>query len=570
MGFAGVGADIFLSLGLIAAFAHGWMPLAILLAAVIYVATGLAYAELASAIPVSGGSAVFGKRAFGPLVGFLGGWGLMMDYLIDVVLFTVAAVGYLGIFFPVVKANPALSVSLFVALLVALNLLGIRESSRVSAAFTVFTIGIIFAVLLAGFSGAFSLDRFTSQLTPIFVDPGQRDFLYALTLAMVTFIGIEEISQLAEETRDPKRIIPRAAKMAVGSVVFFALVVAVMSLGVVNHADLAAHVDNPLTAVALALPFSGVLVPLVAIAGFVICLASANTGVVGSSRVSFALAREGLFSRKLAWVHPRFRTPWVTLVLFSLLAVGLAWTADIFLLGELYAFGALTAYLVTNLSLIGLRVKEPNLERPYRVPLNVRVRGRDIPLVSVVGVLGILTMFGLMLWLHEEGRLVAGAWFGFGVLFFFGYRAYKESAPEREVEEHAHAGKALVVPVRLLSEESDLVDYAATLARRGRYAVHLLHVVTLPPTLPIRKGFVIGLGDADRTLLKRLKETLEKHRFPVRALAMNARTWDEGLLAYLEEHHEAQMVLLRETASPEAKQVLAQSPVQVVAFEDAA
>ena len=93
MGFADVGADIFLALGLIAAYAGGAMPLAILAAASVYVLTGLSYAELASSIPVAGGASVYGERAFGKFFGFLGGWGLMLDYTLDIALFAVAAAG---------------------------------------------------------------------------------------------------------------------------------------------------------------------------------------------------------------------------------------------------------------------------------------------------------------------------------------------------------------------------------------------------------------------------------------------------------------------------------------------
>ena len=100
MGFADVGADIFLALGLIAAYAGGSMPFAILIAAGVYALTGIAYAELSAAIPVSGGSSVYGERAFGKFIGFIGGWGLMLDYTIDIALFAVAATGYLSIFIP--------------------------------------------------------------------------------------------------------------------------------------------------------------------------------------------------------------------------------------------------------------------------------------------------------------------------------------------------------------------------------------------------------------------------------------------------------------------------------------
>ncbi|MCX6772208.1 MAG: amino acid permease, partial [Candidatus Micrarchaeota archaeon] len=167
MGFADVGADIFLALGLIAAYAGGSMPLAILIAAFVYVLTGLSYAELSSAIPVAGGASVYGERAFGRLAGFIGGWGLMLDYTIDIALFAVAATGYLTIFFPEVRAIFPLATSLMIGVLALINLFGIKESSRVNSALTLGTIALVLMLLIIGFSTSFSMDKFVSGIKPL-------------------------------------------------------------------------------------------------------------------------------------------------------------------------------------------------------------------------------------------------------------------------------------------------------------------------------------------------------------------------------------------------------------------
>jgi len=429
MGFADVGADIFLALGLIAAYAHGLMPLALLIAAIVYVTSGLSYAELGAAIPVSGGSSSFGKRAFNPFVGFIAGWGLLLDYTINISLFAVASAGYLSFFIPMLHIPAAAAFMIF--LLLVVNLLGIRESSFVNSALTVIVIIILIVVIDLGFTSAFSLDRFLTGLTPIDQDPGMDNFLYSITLAIVAFVGIESISQGAEETRNPERVIPRATLMAIFFVLFFAILLSVMALGIVTPQILAENMASPLVPIAKALPFANIVVPVVALAGFLVCFVSANTGIIGVSRVAYFMSKSDMMSRRINWVHPKYRTPWLTIIIFSIIAMALAYTGDIIFLGELYAFGALTAYTVTNFSLIKLRFTEPHLVRPFKVPLNIKIGVTQVPLITVFGAIACLAIFYLVATLHVEGRNFAAVWFVFGIIYFFAYRKYRKDKDAR-------------------------------------------------------------------------------------------------------------------------------------------
>ena len=426
MGFADVGADIFLALGLIAAYAHGLMPLAILAASVVYVCSGFAYAELASAMPVSGGSSAFGKKAFGDLAGFIAGWGLMLDYTIDIALFAVASAGYLSFFFPLIREFFAIFSALLIFILMLVNLLGIKESSTVNSVLTLVVICIIIALIYLGYSSPFHQEKFFAGLTPIQVDPGIDKFLYSITLAMVAFVGIESISQGAEETKDPGKTIPRATMLSIVCVVLFAVVLSVMALGIVTPQVLAENMDNPLVPIAKALPYTDILVPVIALSGFLICFVSANTGIIGVSRVAYSMSKSKLISRRVNWLHPRYRTPWITIVIFSIIAMILASFGDMVFLGELYAFGALTAYSITNLSLLALRVKHPEMERPFKIPLNLRFGWIEIPIISIIGVISCFAVFILVALLHVQGRNFALAWFALGTAYFFLYKRYRE------------------------------------------------------------------------------------------------------------------------------------------------
>lgn len=426
LGFADVGAGIFLALGLIAAYAGGVTPIAIMGAALVYLLTGLSYAELSSYIPISGGASVFGERAFGRFVGFIGGWGLILDYTICIALFAVASAGYLSFFFPQIRSMFPLVSAILIAVLTLINLFGIKESSRVNSLLTVGTILLIVILAIVGFS-QFDYQKFSSGLTPIDVKPGIHDFLYSLTIAMVAFIGIESISQGAEETKHPERTLPMATIAAVITVILSALIMSVISLGVVSPQVLSQNVESSLISFAQNLPFANLLVPIVALAGFAICLVSANTGIIGVSRVTYSMSNQNLVTRKFRWLHPRFCTPWVPTILFSIVAIILVFFGDLFFLGELYAFGALSAYLIANLSVVKLRFNDPHTKRPFTIPLNIKFSKYSIPIISVLGSIGCFLMLALVSVLHQEGRNVAFIWFALGVVGYFAYGYYRKN-----------------------------------------------------------------------------------------------------------------------------------------------
>jgi len=375
--------------------------------------------------------------------GFIAGWGLILDYTIDIALFAFASAGYLSFFLPNLVPIIPLAAAMLIFILMVVNLLGIKESATVNSVLTVIVIGILAVLLFVGFNYSWDSSKFFAGLTPIESDPGWESFLYSITLAMVTFVGIESISQGAEETRHPEKIIPRATLMAIVVVVFFALVLSVMALGIVDWQSLKENMNNPLIPVVQALPFARILVPIVELAGFLVCFVSANTGIIGVSRVAYSMSHSGLIARRINWVHPKFRTPWITIVVFSLIAMLLAFVGNMVFLGELYAFGALTAYTVTNLSLVALRIKEPDLHRPFKMPLNVKIMGRQISLISFVGCASCLGVFALVASLHADGRNFAALWFAFGIIYFLMYRGYrtKKDAAELGQENKNAAGR---------------------------------------------------------------------------------------------------------------------------------
>ncbi|MCP8312888.1 MAG: amino acid permease [archaeon] len=441
MGYADIGADIYIAIGLIAFYAGSAAPLAFLLASITYIMTGLCYAELASSYPVAGGAQFFSMRAFGNFHGFLAGWGLMLDYTVDIALFSLASVGYLSyvvqIFFGtnILLQSPYYG---FVAIililwLIVLNIIGIKWSSNFNAIFVTIDLITISLFLLLGLPTILingGIERWALDLGKIGSNPSWNNFIYATSLAMVSYIGIESISQAAEETKNPARIIPKATKWTIITIVLFTVLVSLVSVTLLPSSLVGEHSQNPLIILANALPFIGGMLSIwIAFVGFAVCYVSTNTGVIGVSRVTFSMGRFRLFPKSFARLHSKYYTPYITITLFSLIACLIILMNNylesidlLSLIASLYNFGALVSYMYVNLSTIALRFKD-NSERAWKVPLNITIRrgGKKyfLPILPFFGFASCLFVWLIVVGTHEVGRLLGSLWFLIGIIIYF-------------------------------------------------------------------------------------------------------------------------------------------------------
>jgi len=398
-------------------------------------------------------------KAFNDLVGFIAGWAVMLDYTVDIALFSLASAGYLSFFFPRIiggqvlvdllglkLAIPYLGIiaGALVLLLLAVNIIGIRESSMFNEILVSFDLFVEAIILVSGFVLAFSLARFLGQVTtfgsPILhpniayalpsLGVQDQNFVYGITLAMTSFIGIESIAQAAEETRRPDKWIPRANKLSIISVVIFAIGLSALSMGMMGWADLANARNDPISAIAGHIPVIGTyLAPIVALTGFAICYVSTNTGVIGVSRIVFSMGRFDLLPRWFYKVHRRFKTPVRTILVFGGIGMALAFIGELTFVADLYNYGALLSYIIVNVCLIVLRNKEASAYRAWKVPgaINLRIGKQKVtvPLISVVGAISCAGLWSLILTFHEGGRLLGTAWIIIGVVGFVALRKMK-------------------------------------------------------------------------------------------------------------------------------------------------
>jgi len=457
-GYAAVGADIYTALGIITLAALGLAPLAFLAAGIVFALVGLCYAEMASSYPLAGGGQYFTLRGLGDLWGLIAGAALVLDYTIDISLFTVVAIGYLNYFLPwVTSGHHAIDFTVTlgtvlgpihfawlwllesaagIVLLIWLNVRGIKVSTNFNEIIGTVAIFAQSVIVVAGFVLVWKPEILANQLA--FNRPTLSQFAFGSSLAIIAFVGLETISQVAQETRRPATIIPRTSIGLVISVLLFAMAFSILAIGLLDPAQFRGHEGDPVALIAEHIPIVGVVAaPVTAVIGFLIVYISAYTGVVSSSRLSYSMSQFDLLPAWFSKVNKRFRTPARAVLVFggiALLQTIIAFftpgepgkSAAIDLLADLYAFGATTGYLLVFISLFVLRFKDPFTPRPYKMPINIRVnyKGNQVwfPVLGVLGLLGVLFFLIMVLLTHHYARIVGPLWVVAAIVLFAMYR----------------------------------------------------------------------------------------------------------------------------------------------------
>ncbi len=507
-GYADVGADIYAALGLVIAAAQGLAPAAFALAGVVYIMIGLAYTELASTYPVAGGGHYFTLRGLGDFWGFVAGAALLLDYTIDIALFAVASAGYINFFSPPLLGIDLRQVTLrslglvstgflanlpivwelqtlaLIALLIYLNIRGVRESSFLNESLGCVDIILESSVIAFGFVLAWNPQLLAAQWSEALRTVSPANFMYGSSLAIISFVGLESISQAAQETRRPATIIPRTSISLISTVFIFALAFSTVTLGImpwhqVSEAD-------PIAQLAQRIPYLGILAgPFAAVLGATILLISANTGVMGASRLTYSMSQLHLATRWLEKVHPRYRTPVRTIVVFGAMGAleavlaffasrvgpdGTLQSGALDTLGNMYAFGATLGYALVFIALIRLRIVDPYSPRPYRMPGNIKLSWRgqtvDFPVLGVFGLLGVSFILFEVILTHQIGRIAGPAW----VLLCIGYYLlYRRSQNLPLYGDVPHDWEQEQIRVLTSAEEYALVaQYKEALRRRDR------------------------------------------------------------------------------------------------------
>ena len=496
VGIAGmIGAGIFALTGIASGIAGPAILLAFFLNGIIATMTGIAYAELGSAIPQAGGGYLWIKEAMGDYAGFISGWIDWAAHTIACSLYAVTfgaflsefIVRFVGLNLPQ-SAVAKVSSLLVVSFLGYVNLIGVKESGKLGGAVTLLKIIILIVFALFGISKALSYPDWTSSFSP-FMPTGISGVMTAMGLTFIAFEGFEIIVQSGEEVKNPEKNIPIAIIISLWVAVSIYILVAFSLLGAVKAGIpswmyLGKLGEFSLIRVADSfMRFGGLMI----IAGGLISTVSAmNATIYSSSRVIFALSRSGYLNKKLSEIHKKTKTPHFAIFLsYSIIAI--ASLAPISFVAGASSLMFILLFLTVNLALIILRFRRPDLRRTFRVPL--------VPFIPLITIASQIVISYYLVTNLENGIFLLGMVIGWVFLGSLMYYAYSEKEMEKRVEEEIKTvykevpiveGKfRILVPIANPIIAKKLVKLAEMIAERREGEVVILNVVKLPLQTPV-------------------------------------------------------------------------------------
>lgn len=391
-----LGAGIYALVGKAAGLAGSAVWISFLGASLVAALTGLSYAELSSFIPRAGGEYHYALRAYGRRIAFLVSWLLLGGLSIAAAAVSLGFGGY----FAAMTGLPAVPAAV-VAVLLCASLLayGIRESAILAGICTALEVLGLLAIIAFGVPHLGEVDLSEMPM-------GLSGVGSAAILIFFAFIGFEEIVQLAEETKDPARTVPRALMLSIVISTLLYVLVAIAAISVVGWEALGAS-DSPLADVAEQAvgARSGMAIALIAL------FSTFNTVLVlimSASRLLWGVADDGALPASLAKVLPERRSPWIATIIVASLAVLVILIFErIEAVAEITNFALFVTFLLVNGAVLVLRIREPETVRPFRIPGAIA----GIPLLPVLGIVSVLALMsqtGLRTALIGAGMLVAG------------------------------------------------------------------------------------------------------------------------------------------------------------------
>jgi APA family basic amino acid/polyamine antiporter len=511
--YGNVGSSIYYALGVTAVFALGLTPIVFVIAGVIFAATAATYAEGTVRFPEAGGSSSFARHAFNELVSFGAAWAQMLNYIITIAISAFFVPHYLSIFWGPLRENPwdIVGGGIVIVLLVTLNIVGIQESARVNIGLALIDFATQILLVLLGFALIFSPHVLASNIH-WGVAPTWSQFLLAIPVAMIAYTGIETVSNLAEEARDPVKNIPRAISFVAVAVfvIYFTLPwIALSALPVTKTAD--GHYqtllglgppegfsNDPVLGLVENLGVHGAALSAlkiyVGLLAATILFIATNAGVIGASRITYAMASYRQLPEVFRRLHKKFKTPYISLLVFAgLIPLIVILPGKTAFLGTMYSFGAMLSFTVAHASIVALRYKNRDEELLFRARPNLRFRGVDWPLFAIFGGLGTALSWLVVVEQEAPTRWAGLGWLVAGFVMYAVYRRRVVHAPLSEtVRAPVVIGPAdaleyrnVLVPVVWRRESEAAVDLACRLASERRGSIVALTVLEVPLELPL-------------------------------------------------------------------------------------
>ena len=552
IGLSAVGASLYYALGVVAGHALGLTPVIFLLAGAFFLLTMMTYVEGGALHPERGGASALARYAFNELWSFIAGWAIILDYLIVIAIASFSIAHYLAPFWGVAD-NSGVEDAIAGAAIAGVVFLNVRglpaDRLRLVLGVGLLNFVVLFAVTAVGASLFFDPAALVDSID-LGSAPKWEDAVFAAVIATVALTGIEAASGFANEVRvggmELKRLV------SVGSAV-----VLVVFVGLSAIAVMALPPGTSLGGPWVEAPVLGVVDRFepewlrqgfeFAVGGVaaVVLFHAANTGMLGLSRLAYSLATNGQIPTGAGKLHRDYSTPYVAISVAALLAFALVLSSDIDFMAGIFAFGAMLAFTIAHLSIIVLRFREPDVRRPFRVPLSVPVRGGSLPLPAVLGGLIAAGAWVSVLVYHEGARLIGGIWMAVGISLYVGYRLGQGKTLTKRYEIPAEALRkaaeveygAILVPVFGEDMDDEIVGTAGRLASEqaeegeGGALIEAIFIVEIPMSLPLDARVPPERIAEARAALSRAKEVGEEYEdVSVATASVRARTYGQGIV----------------------------------------
>ncbi len=512
--YGNVGSSIYYALGVTAVFALGLTPLVFLIAGVFFSATAATYAEGTVRYPEAGGSSSFARHAFNELVSFGAAWAQMLNYVVTIAISAFFVPHYLSIFWGPLRDNPwdVIGGAAVILILVALNIVGIQESARVNIVLALVDFATQLLLVLLGFVLIFSPSTLVHNVH-FGSAPTWGNLLLAIPVGMIAYTGIETVSNLAEEARDPARSIPSSIKLVAVAVFAIYLTMPLIALSALPvhkvgddyktllalPPDKGGFQNDPVLGLVEHMGIGGTLLDAlklyVGVLAATILFIATNAGVIGASRITYSMASYRQLPEIFRRLHPRFKTPWLALIVFAgFFSILVILPGKVDFLGTMYSFGAMLSFTVAHASVIALRARQPDAELEFKAWPNLRLRGIDWPLFAIFGGIATAAAWFVVVVQQPTTRWAGLGWLALGFTVYWVYRSRVVKRPLRQtVRAPAFVlgpsltieYRTIVVPVVRTGETEEALVAAARLAAERGATVVVITVIEVPLSLPL-------------------------------------------------------------------------------------
>jgi basic amino acid/polyamine antiporter, APA family len=550
-----IGSSLYFALGVVAYYALGFTPWVLLAAGIVFILVALSYAEGTAAIPETGGAAMLARRAFNDPVGFMTGWALFLDYLIVIALAALFVPHYLGdtVGWDAVTDEPW-DVVVGVVVIAAIALIRlVRRPSLYRVAIGLAGVALVAQLLLivSGFVYFVSAEAF-GEGVDLGTAPTWTSIGFAIPVAMLAYTGLETVANLAAEAREPGKNLPRSLFGGIGAAVIVSVAIGIVAISAFpGGRELGTTwLHAPLVGIASALQSAGApqmladgIKVFVGVSGVLVLVMVVTTSISGAGRLAYSLGQRDMLPHAFARLSRRALIAPASIlsvagIAVAMLIVTVSIGSPVRSLAGLYSFGVLLTFTAAQAAVIKLRFNEPELERPFRVPLNVRVRGVRVPLAALVGTPLTLTIWIVAMVTHSSARIAGPIWLVIGAVVFVLVRRSRGSAVTERVEApvadlfepHAEGLYGhILVPMKLGPIGEEVLATAIKLAEEQSAKLTALHVIKVPLDQPLDAPLA-GEEEHAAASLSEATEIASEHGVTVEGRIVRARALGSAIV----------------------------------------